>query len=1646
MNSEQIANIIYDAIDLAVSKQVADAGYDKTIQAQILECLDATTGKYYVQYQDSKFTAYAENIEVVYPINSTVLILIPNNDWTQEKVIVGAKTKKSINYVSNVSPYINIEDNLVGEWLENFGIYGNQKTQVLYDSTTNLIDFDADTFNELAKQNQYISIAAMFRTEIPRSQRYNGTYGIKVTLNNTVLTFDIDDMIGTPYSFNTNTKQSKVYEINSETFTNIEKIELFIDFPLGDPVIVYLSHLELNVARKMNDAEIAGPWLYIIPNYKGTFTSSVDNITLNTEIYIKRQKIDSSTQPLSYYWFRENLDAVEGHVDYLNYGGKGWQCINSFTPIEYDDNGVVSKKNWVTNQSTISLKKEDFNIKKTTIKCVVIYDEETKLNAETIIINNDAPNYDLKIKSAHGENFNFNIEGGNTLTCEIFTREGDNLTQIIDVSNYEFTWVKEDVNNSFTRVKSWTKGDNQYKVDFSSLRLNATFKCEVKQIINGVATLLGTASIKLQNAAAEETLYQLIISNNSQLFKYDASGRSPASSFNTTPQPILPLDFTLYDATSNPIDKTKISNIQWSYPTKDSFITEVTIGEEPDEGKERLPYPLSFKILSKFNGNYSPQEKITLSVVYNGKTYQAEANMLFLKDGDSGTNGTDMFCRIVPVVQSTEKEYPMITSLDFSKNTLYNNYKVELYKNGSLIDSNSYTVDWGIWKSETDKALYKFTDAGKIALGDIINNAAGVLKATVNFNGKKYYAAYPLIYLQYLKETNTPVIKLKYGTGFSEVTYDANGNFPAYKGSNDFTIEVENNENLNITWATSNLQLIIDKTKNLSATISAIDSIDGLTLNNNIICNIDNIAIMYIPIHMALNKFGLANINEWDGTSVEINEDGEYILTPQVGAGEKDANNAFTGLVMGKVKTSNITDIGLFGYSHGARSIFLDAKTGKAEFGLPDSKIIIDPTNGQARITGGGYSETTKTGMLIDLAEPAIKWGNGNFSVSKEGEILAKKGQIANCIINEKGELEVPAANIKNKLSANQIETTTISFTDLKGGADLQKTVSDNGEAISQEAKRAKEAEEKLSGAIKGVSDGLTAYVKADTTGEQTSWKLTKDAFLIYSKASSTASDVEVLRVDKNGLKVTGAITATSGTFNNCTIEDTCTIKGKLAFSNLPDNVATQEFATNKASDAEKNAKTAASGYASTAETNAKSAAQGYANTAESNAKTAAQGYASTAESNAKGHTNDEITKVNASIAAVNGGLAAKVSNESGTASFGWVIKTDQFTIKGNNEEVLKVTSSGLSVKGAVTATSGTFNNCTINSSCTIKGKLSGASGDFTGTITATSGSFENGSIGNLTLTDKLLWENGCYISPTSDNKQIYYLSFPGFVVGDYGVELEGVITANAGTFNYCTINDTCTIKGVLTGNAISSLSSPNLKYYDEQLDWGSARGFLKFSSKSEGSSQSFEQFDRYELRMESYPEGSSRLAFSSLQMTMRYDINYGTTVGQFALDSNDGEGSYSYVQSAINDSGALELRGSTGTWLYGNVYGTVSPGTGSDANKKYNIELLSDKYQILFNNLIPRRYKYKDGTSNRMHSGFIAQEVQQALDKAGLTTQEFAAYLEIKEPNENKTYLALRYEEFIALNTYMIQKQQKRIDELETAVELLKNKLNRLI
>jgi hypothetical protein len=98
---------------------------------------------------------------------------------------------------------------------------------------------------------------------------------------------------------------------------------------------------------------------------------------------------------------------------------------------------------------------------------------------------------------------------------------------------------------------------------------------------------------------------------------------------------------------------------------------------------------------------------------------------------------------------------------------------------------------------------------------------------------------------------------------------------------------------------------------------------------------------------------------------------------------------------MGEIKERGKNNIeqGLFGYHEGARTIFLDAETGKAEFGKNGrGKIILDPTTDKAQLYSGNYSITGKAGMLIDLSTPEIRFGSGKFIVDNKGELTAKGG------------------------------------------------------------------------------------------------------------------------------------------------------------------------------------------------------------------------------------------------------------------------------------------------------------------------------------------------------------------------------------------------------------------------------------------------------------------------------------------------------------------------------------------------------------------------------------------------------------------------------------------------------------------------------
>ena len=112
-------------------------------------------------------------------------------------------------------------------------------------------------------------------------------------------------------------------------------------------------------------------------------------------------------------------------------------------------------------------------------------------------------------------------------------------------------------------------------------------------------------------------------------------------------------------------------------------------------------------------------------------------------------------------------------------------------------------------------------------------------------------------------------------------------------------------------------------------------------------------------------------------------------------------------------------------------------------------------------------------------------------------------------------------------------------------------------------------------------------------------------------------------------------------------------------------------------------------------------------------------------------------------------------------------------------------------------------------------------------------------------------------------------------------------------------------------------------------------------------------------------------------------------------------------------------------------IYCSTDTLNGSDRNIKNSIEALPEKYVRMFELVEPKRYKLNSGTSGRFHTGFIAQEVEAAMQKCGITSQEFAGWAAAKREDGSETYF-LRYSEFIPILWAKVREQEERLKRLE--------------
>lgn len=177
------------------------------------------------------------------------------------------------------------------------------------------------------------------------------------------------------------------------------------------------------------------------------------------------------------------------------------------------------------------------------------------------------------------------------------------------------------------------------------------------------------------------------------------------------------------------------------------------------------------------------------------------------------------------------------------------------------------------------------------------------------------------------------------------------------------------------------------------------------------------------------------------------------------------------------------------------------------------------------------------------------------------------------------------------------------------------------------------------------------------------------------------------------------------------------------------------------------------------------------------------------------------------------------------------------------------------------------------------------------------------------------------------------------------------------------------------------------------------------------------QKYSEMRLSAEAYEDNVGYLIMqeliSILGAKLRRTIITPTSVGVYE-DGYPKTGDYAEVETA-------------GFFTNGTAYLGSSPVISSDKSIKINIQSLdTHKSSDFIYALNPVEYKYKDGTSDRLHHGFIAQELHDSMQS------DWGVYCDANIDTGENGGKAIRYEELIADLVATVQSQNERISELE--------------
>lgn len=346
---------------------------------------------------------------------------------------------------------------------------------------------------------------------------------------------------------------------------------------------------------------------------------------------------------------------------------------------------------------------------------------------------------------------------------------------------------------------------------------------------------------------------------------------------------------------------------------------------------------------------------------------------------------------------------------------------------------------------------------------------------------------------------------------------------------------------------------------------------------------------------------------------------------------------------------------------------------------------------------------------------------------------------------------------------------------------------------------------------------------------------------------------------------------------------------------------------------------------------------------------------------------------------------------------------------------------------GALSAATGTFAGALSAATGTFAGRLSAATGTFSGSLSAVDGTF-SGTLSAAKISGTLQANSGAEIVGPA----IYVpsKSAPKFKVDAQGnVTMTGNLTLGSGVISWSNLSggvQTTINNAASTANSASNAAT-NAATLAKQIANGTFRNGTFINGTSIYSPQIYA--DKFVVKpvnnTSRWSGGFSLYGYYSYDLYHMFQISYYQGDAPYVCFDSPASAYASWDFDKTSFYGTLDFHGATVEDL------TVR--TPSDRQLKNAISYDIKKYELFFDNLIPCSFRYNTDEYNRTHLGFIAQDVQDALKRSGLSEREFAGTMR-KESDDSS--LCLSYIEFIALNTHMIQKLHERIRKLEMVVQ----------